>query len=176
MVTIAISGFAGAGKSTAAKALAEKFNLKYVSAGQVFRKMAEEKDMDLAEFSEYVEDHPEIDRKIDDRTVREAEKDDLLIDARLAGWMAKGADLSILLVASLDERVRRISGREDISYEEAMEETRSREESEKERYEEVYGIDVTDYSVFDIVLNTEKFGERETIGILELAVKEVMED
>lgn len=176
MVTVAISGFAGAGKSTAARALAEKFDLKYVSAGQVFREMARENDMDLIEFSDYVEDHPEIDRQIDERTVEEAKKDNVLIDARLAGWMAEEADLSILLVAPLDERVQRISEREDVSYEKAMEETRSREESEKGRYKELYGIDVDDYSVFDLILNTGKFNKQAMVEILELAVKNVIEN
>lgn len=174
MVKVAISGFAGTGKSTAAKALAERFDLEYISAGQVFRKMAEEKDMDLIEFSDYVEENPEIDKKIDDRTVEEAQKDDVLIEARLAGWMVEDADINALLVAPLEERVRRISSREDFSFEEAMKETKAREESEKQRYKEIYDIDVTDYSVFDLVIDTKKFNKKATLEILELAIKQVV--
>lgn len=171
MVTVAISGFHGTGKTTAAKALAETFDLEYVSAGSVFREMAEERDMDLAEFSSYVEEHPEIDEKIDRRTAEKAEENDVLIDGRLAGWMAEGADTRILLTAPLEERVQRISEREDRPYEEVREETLAREKSEKERYMDLYDIDVDDYSVFDLVLDTENFDEEEMIQLLELSVE-----
>lgn len=175
MVTVAISGLHGAGKTTAAKKLADKFDLRHVSAGKVFRRMAEEQGMSLAEFSEYVEEHPEIDRKIDRRTADEAEGDDVLIDARLAGWMAEGADIRILLFAPLEERVRRISRRENRPYEEVKEETVARERSEKKRYKELYDIDVEDHSVFDLILNTGNFRPEETFRILEVAVELVSE-
>ena len=173
MVTVAISGLHGAGKSTAAKNLAEELGLRYVSAGMVFREMAKERDMNLTEFSDYVEKHPEVDEEIDKRTAQEAERDDALIDARLAAWFAEGADIRILLIAPLEERVRRICDREDRPYEEVREETVSRERSEKERFKELYDIDVDDYSVFDLILNTDQFDEEETVRILKLAIETV---
>lgn len=175
MVTIAISGFHGTGKSTAAKALADEYDLKYVSAGQVFRQMAEEHDMSLPEFSEYVEENPEIDQKIDQRTASEAEKDNVLLDGRLAGWMAEEADIKLLLTAPLETRVQRIADREDRPFDEVMKETIKREESEEERYEELYGINVTDHSDFDLVLNTGKFYEDQMIRLLKKAVDFVMD-
>ncbi len=173
MVKVAISGLHGTGKSTAAKALADKFNLRYVSAGEIFRKMADEKDMSLSEFSDYVEEHPEIDKEIDERTAEEAKKGNVLIDARLAAWMAEEADIRILLKAPLEERVKRISERDGRPYEEVKKETVTRERSEKKRYRELYGIDADDYSVFDLVLDTDKFRKNEMIRLLELAVKTV---
>lgn len=175
MVTVAMSGLHGAGKTTAAKKLSEKLGLRYVSAGQVFRKMAEEKDMSLAEFSEHVEEHPEIDKELDARTAEEAKKDDVLIDARLAGWMAEDADIKILLIAPLEERIRRIAQRDDSSYEEVKRETLARGESEEKRYMDLYDIDVEDHSVFDLIVSTERFDEEETLMILERAVEVVSE-
>lgn len=171
MVTVAISGFHGTGKTTAAKALAEKFDLRRISAGEVFRRMAGERDMDLAEFSEYVEDNPRIDKRIDRRTVDEAKKEDVLIDARLAGWMAENADIRVLLTAPLEERVRRIADRENRPFDEVMEETLAREESERGRYMELYDIDVDDHSVFDLVINTGKFNKEEMVRVLEKAIE-----
>ena len=65
MVVITISGPHGAGKSTIAKALAKHFGFRYLSAGEVFRKMAREYGMNIIEFTEYVSKHPEIDFEID---------------------------------------------------------------------------------------------------------------
>lgn len=170
MVTIAISGLHGAGKTTAARDLAEKFGLRYVSAGTVFRDMAKEREMSLDEFSRYVERHPEIDRRIDRRTSEEAKSDNTLIDARLAGWMAEDADIKIMLTAPLNVRVRRIAGRENRKENDVREETIAREESEAKRYKKLYNIDVNDYSAFDLVLNTRRLNEEEMIRVLELVV------
>jgi len=173
MVVIAISGLHGAGKSTAARALVKKFGLKYVSAGAVFRQMARDNGMSLDDFSRYGERHPNIDRQIDRRTAEFAKKDNVLIDARLAGWMAKGADVKILLHAPLKVRVRRITKREGRKYVDVRRETADRERSEAKRFKRFYGIDVNDWSVFDIVLNTENFGQKEMARVLELAVRAV---
>ncbi len=85
--------------------------------------------------------------------------------------MAQEADIKILLIAPLDERVRRIVDRESREYEEVKEETIVRERSEKERYMEVYNIDVDDYSVYDLVLDTGKFNEEEMIELLTLSIE-----
>jgi cytidylate kinase len=171
MVVIAISGLHGAGKTTAARALVRKFGLKYISAGTVFRQMAKERGMTLDEFSRYAERHPRIDRQIDRRTANAVKGGDVLIDARLAGWMAKGADIKILLTAPLELRVKRIARREGRSYKDVLAETVKRERSEARRFKRFYGIDVNDYSVFDLVLNTERWSAKEMTRVLELAVE-----
>lgn len=171
MVVIALSGLHGAGKTTVARALKERLNLGYLSAGEVFRRMAEERGMSLEEFTRYVEEHPEVDKQIDERTAKAAERGDVIIDARLAGWMAERADLKVLLTAPLETRVKRIAEREGRRYEEVLKETRERESSEARRFKELYGIDVSDWSIFDLVVNTERWGAEEVAGILEVAVK-----
>jgi len=174
MVVVAISGLHGAGKTTAARVLVKKFKLRYVCAGTIFRQLARERGMTLDEFSRYAERRPEIDRKIDRQTAAAARGKNVLIDARLAGWMAKRADLKILLTAPLEERVKRIVCREGRKYKEVLRETRKRERSEAKRFKRFYGIDVNDHSPFDLVLNTQHFNAKETARILELAVEQLI--
>lgn len=171
-LTIAVSGQHGAGKTTVAKALSETFNLQYVSAGILFRQIAKERGMTLAEFSKIAEDNPEIDQEIDERTRREAEKGNVVIDAYIAGWVAhRYADLKFYLRAPIEVRALRIANRENRSLNEVMKETRLREESQKRRFQEFYGIDVADMRLFDIILNTETWNAAMTIDICIAAVK-----
>ncbi len=171
-LTIAISGLHGAGTTTVAKALAEAFNLRYISAGIIFRQLAKEKGVSLAKFCRIAEENPHIDQEIDDRTRLEAEAGNVVIDAYIAGWVARRqADLTIYLHAPLDVRALRIANREAQKYEKALEETQFREQSEQFRFQEFYGIDVTDTCLFDIVLNTEHFNVVATISICIAVVK-----
>ncbi|MFN4133455.1 MAG: (d)CMP kinase [Candidatus Hadarchaeales archaeon] len=174
MVVVTISGLHGAGKTTAAKHLAKKFRLEYVCAGDVFRQMAKERGLTLEEFSKVAERNPHIDMMIDRRTARMAKKGNVLIDGRLAGWMAKKADLRILLTAPIDVRVKRIVGREKRRFREVYGETEAREKSEAERFRKFYRIDVNDYSNFDIVINTARLSVHEVAKILETAVASII--
>ena len=171
MVVIAISGLHGTGKTTLARMIAKKFNLPYVCAGTVFRQLARERGMKLDEFSRYVERHPVIDRRIDIRTADAAKGGNVLIDARLAGWMAERADVRILLTAPLEVRVRRMAKRDRRSYKEVLEETLERERSEAMRFKRLYGIDVNDHSPFDLILNTARLSARENAEVLGVAIE-----
>lgn len=175
MVAVAISGLHGAGKSTTAKALAKRFRgLRYVCAGDIFRELIKEKGLTLEEGQRYAELHPSIDQMIDRKIADAAREGKVLIDARLAGWLAKRADLKVFLTAPIKVRVKRIAQREGRSYRDVYDETVKREKSEAKRFKKLYNIDVNDYSVFDIVLNTERLSIAETTKILAAAIEAVM--
>lgn len=171
-LTIAVSGEHGAGKSTVARALAEAFDLRYVSAGMIFRRLAEEHNKTLAEFGLIAEQDYKIDRAIDDRTREEAARGDVVLDAYIAGWVARDlADIKIYVYAPLEVRVRRIAEREQRLFEEVMEETLAREESQKKRFQDFYGIDVGAIRLFDLVLNTARWDAEGTVAICVEAVE-----
>jgi len=153
-LVITISGLIGSGKTTVAKALAEKLKLRHVQAGMVFREMAKERGMSLQEFSKLAEKDKSFDRLVDERQKELAKQGNVVIDGRLSGWLID-ADLKIWLKASLDERAKRVAKRENKDYETALKETRERERSELKRYKEIYGIDLNDLSPYDFVINTE---------------------
>ena len=85
------------------------------------------------------------------------------------------AGFKILLTASVDARVKRIAERDEVSPEHARRETLNREASEKERYLEFYGVDISDLSIYDLVLNTEKYDLQGVIKVLTTAIETFLE-
>lgn len=164
---ITVSGPAGSGKSTLAGDLADRLGHEHVSGGDIFREIAAERGLSPLELNKLAEENDEIDRDLDRRLRSTArEREDLVLESRLAGWMAaEYADLRVWLDASLEVRASRIADREDKSVEKAREETRARADSEALRYREYYGIDIEDLSIYDLVVNTARWGPD---GVLDL--------
>lgn len=151
---ITVSGPHGTGKSTYAKALAEAFRLRYVSAGELFRDLARQKGLTLEAFSRTAAEDPTIDQAIDEMTKAEAREGAVVIDAQLSAWMAKEvADVKVLIVAVDEVRFKRIAERDGITVEEARKQTLARELIQKQRYEKYYGIDVSNMSIYDLKID-----------------------
>ncbi len=164
---ITISGPAGSGKSTVASALAEELGYDHISGGDIFRSLADERGLTPLELNKLAEENDEIDRDLD-RRLRELarERDELVLESRLAGWMAgEYADFRVWLSAPLSVRAERIADRESKGAEVARTETKARGNSEALRYEEYYGIDIEDLSIYDLALNTARLSPA---GVLEV--------
>jgi len=173
---IAVSGPHGSGKSTAAKQIAEELNYRYISAGELFRIMADNANMNLAEFSRKAELQEEIDKFIDDKTVEFAQSENnIVIDAQLGGWMLKDiADMLVYITAPFETRIDRITLRENESLEQIRHETKTREESEKSRYQKLYKINISDLTIYDIILNSQRFSATDCVQIILLAFEKKM--
>src|SRR5437867_12611137 len=121
----------------------------------MFRKLAEERKMPLEKFQEMAAADPSIDRLVDERSMMEAERGDVVVDGQLAGWVLKEiSDLRILLTAPLVVRLERIAARDHISLEEARRQTLHREAVQAERYRKHYGFSVDDWSIYYLILDT----------------------
>lgn len=173
MVVITFSGLHGAGKSTHAKQIAEEFGLRYVSAGDVVRKVARERGLTLTELTDLAARDASIDEEMDAMTRREAEKGSVVLDGQLVGWMAADfADIKVYLKAPLSVRVARLASRDGVSLEEASRELLHREAVERERYKSLYGIDVGDISIYEVILDTALLGLESTRKVLRTVVRE----
>ncbi len=156
---ITISGNPGSGKSTIAKMLAEKYKLERYSAGQFTRELAEKRGMSILELSKEAEKDPAIDKKIDEMTKKLRNKDDLVIDGRIAFYFIP-TSLKIFLKVDLDisaeriYRAKRPEEKEDTGLEETKNAIIKRETAEKNRYKKYYKIDYTSEKNYDLVVDT----------------------
>ena len=169
---ITVSGPAGSGKSTLAASLAEQLDIEHVSGGDVFRELASERGLTPLELNRQAETDDSIDRDLDQRLRAVArERDALVLESRLAGWMAGDhADVRLWLDAPLSVRAERIADREQKTVQTAREETEARAQSEALRYREYYGIDIDDLSIYDLVVNTARWSPA---GVRELVLTAV---
>jgi cytidylate kinase len=173
-LTITVSGFASSGKSTGAKAIAKAFKLKYVFAGKFFREIAKERSIPLEKFSEIRED--EIDYESDRRTLELAMKGDVVLDARLSGFVAGDwADVRIFYECPLGVRARRAAARDNLSFEEAVKAVERRDIEDKKRYKKLYDIDSCDKSIYDIIIDNEKLTLEENKTVPVKLVKNFLE-
>lgn len=174
-IVIAISGPAGSGKTTYAKVLAEKLGLRYFSAGSIFREIAKKKGLTLEELSRIAENDPSIDLEIDRRTLEEANKGNIIVEGHLVAWIVKDvADVKIYVKAPLIERVKRIAVRENRSIDDVLRETVSRENSQRKRFYDYYGIDIRDLSIFDLMIDTTNLSINDVIEIMECFIKKYL--
>jgi len=155
--SITIGGLPGSGTTTTAKRLHDRLGIPYVYAGDMFRAMARERDMTLAEFGAYCEEHPEVDRMLDQKQKVILMTGNVILEGRLAGWIAHRNYIpcfKLWLTCDADERARRIAEREGDPVEQIQREMAAREQSEKKRYRAYYDIDLDDLSIYDAVVDT----------------------
>jgi len=161
---ITISGFPGSGKSSTAKGVALRLGYEHFSSGDMFRKMAAERGLSIEEINFTAEKQKEIDFEVDKiLTEMGKEKNDFVIDSRIAfHWIPS----SFKVFLDLDPRTAaertfvqiKKEGRTSqagASIDEVYDNTLKRIESEQKRYKNLYNIDVTDKTNFDLVVDTD---------------------
>jgi predicted cytidylate kinase len=153
---VTISGPPGSGKTTVGRLVAEALVCPFRSTGETFRKMAEERKVSLARFGELAEKDHAIDEELDRRVIASL-KDPMVLEGRLAGHMcarAKVAAFKVWIDAPVEIRAARIAEREKRSAADVKGEMLVREESERTRYRDIYKIDFSSTSVYDLVLDS----------------------
>jgi cytidylate kinase len=158
---ITIGGTTGSGKSTVAKKLAHILGYVHYSNGDFMREMAEERKISLLELSKIAEKDRSIDEELDQRQIDLGmEEDNFVIDSRL-GFHFIPNSIKIFLDADFEERARRVFGdtirkEQSVTLEHTKADMKRREESEKKRYMQYYGLNPYDLKKFELVIDDTK--------------------
>ncbi|OJF77672.1 MAG: cytidylate kinase [Treponema sp. CETP13] len=161
---VAISGKSGCGNTTVSTLLSEMLGVKIINF--TFRQLAIEQHMTLAQVIESAKTSDWWDEQVDTRQVELARKQSCILASRLAIWMLKEADFKVYLLASDDERARRILQREGGNLEEIKAFTRMRDSEDSRRYKKIYNIDNTDTSCADYVIDTAKYTPEQIVNLI----------
>lgn len=140
-----------------ARLVADRLGLEHVDGGTIFRSLAAERGMTLADFAALAEEDPSIDIELDERLARRASFGDVVLESRLAGWLASKADLTgtfVWIGCDELERALRVGGRDGHDHSGALDANRRREASERLRYLKYYDIDLADMSVYSLVVDS----------------------
>ncbi len=152
---ITLSGHIGSGKSTVASILSELTGYRSYSGGYFFRKKAGEMNLSIADFNTLMETDATEDRKLNKMIGSfMTGNNDLIVESRLAGWIAKEYGISafrVFLEAPMDVRIQRIQEREGPD---KIDDMVQRENSENRRFMEFFGYDMDDTSIYDAVIDT----------------------
>ncbi|MEK7509801.1 MAG: cytidylate kinase family protein [Patescibacteria group bacterium] len=161
---ITIAGLPGSGKSSTANGVAKILGYERFSSGDYWRQIAQEKGVSVEELNVMAETDPSIDHLIDDAVRRSGEKENLVIDSRLAfHWIPDSFKVFLKIdPKTAAERAfahMQESGRVSqsaTSVQEAYEKALARIKSENLRYKELYGVSYLDESQYDLVVDTTK--------------------
>jgi len=163
---ITISGGVAVGKNTLQenlKSYLQPQGFKFTSGGQLLRDFSREYVQPLASLAP-----DEFHHKLDDRTKKLLEEGKYVIEAWLAGFMARDRDdtLRILLICSHDSvRIDRVVNRDKVTIEKAKAYIKDREETNFREWKRIYGDhDFFDPKYYHLVIDTYSSGPNETVG------------
>jgi cytidylate kinase len=165
-IRIAISSHSGCGNTTATTNVGKTLRLDVVN--YTFRDLAKELNIQFEEIQKRAGESRIFDFLTDLKLMRLSLLPRVVVGSRLAGWLVN-ADLRVWLHAPLEARAKRIYQREPHkhpSYESVLYRTLQRDEQNRKRYLEIYGIDINDRSDFDIIINTEKLTAEQVSSLI----------
>ncbi|MBI2184821.1 MAG: cytidylate kinase family protein [Thaumarchaeota archaeon] len=174
VAVIIISGYPSVGKTTVAKVVAQHLKLGYMGGGEALMAMAIRKGYkpsgedwwDTAEGMAFLRErsgNSQFDKDVDNELLEAVDKGNMVVTSYTLPWLAKKG-WKFWLSASAENRARRMSGRDRISYEDAVKVVRTRDEENRNLYSKLYGFEFGyDLSVFDFVVSTDRLSKEQTV-------------
>ena len=182
---ICVCGMAGSGKSTVAKRIAAECKLTYFSGGDALMALAIEEGFrplergwwESKEGLSFLQERgkdPRFDEAVDKKLLEVAEKGNVVLDSWTMPWLLKKG-FKVWLEASVEERAKRIAGRDKTSYKEALDALKRKESQTKAIYSKMYGFKLgEDLEPFDFILDTEDLTASEVFQTVRLVIENIV--
>lgn len=176
-VVLCISGMAGSGKSTAAKKIAQEYNLRYFSGGDALKTLALEANCGSADSGWWESEEGmkflkkrtsdfSFDKKVDMKLLEWAKQGNVVLDSWTMPWLLEEG-FKVWLEASPEERAARIAKRDGISFEQAFAALKEKDSKTKAIYKKLYGFNLgEDFSPFDLILDVNQLKPQEVFRTL----------
>ena len=170
---ISITGDLASGQSTVARMLSEDLGFSLYRNGAYCRELAIKNNMSITEFGEYASKHPEIDIQIETSATEFVQNhQNIVIDAKM-GWYSVPDSFKIYLKVDIDIAAKRAFNdpnrkrSENLhTLEEQKKDMIQRAKNDLKRYNNLYHVDRSDMSNYDLVLNTDNLTPDEVLNII----------
>ncbi len=184
-MVICVSGMAGTGKSTLARKVAEKYNLKCYSGGDALKELAKAEGYDAScegwwetpeglNFLKKRAVDPKFDEAVDAKLLEYAKEGNVLLDSWTMPWLLKDG-FKIWLMASIERRAARVAVRDKISVAKAIKVLEEKEARTRDIYQKLYGFVLgEDFEPFDLVLDTDNLNADEVFDVLCRVIENVV--
>jgi len=182
--SIIISGPPAVGKTTIAKGIAEEFGLTHLSGGDILKELAEEEGFktggddwwDTQEGMNFLsqrQENSEFDKKVDDKLKKHFLDGNVVITSYTLPWLVEGG-VKIWLEGSKENSAQRMTTRDNLSKDNALEIVQKRYQENKKIYKVLYGFEFgEDLSVFDKVIETDGLNASQVLDIAKIVVRKL---
>ena len=172
------------GKTTIAKGIAEEFGLTHLSGGDILKELAEEKGFktggddwwDTQEGMNFLsqrQENSEFDKKVDDKLKKHFLDGNVVITSYTLPWLVEGG-VKIWLEGSKENSAQRMTTRDNMSKDNALEIVQKRYQENKKIYKALYGFEFgEDLSLFDKVIETDGLNASEVLDIAKIVVRKL---
>ena len=182
--SIIISGPPAIGKTTIAKAITEEFGLTHLSGDDILKELAEEEGFktggddwwDTQEGMNFLsqrQENSEFDKKVDEKLKKHFLDGNVVITSYTLPWLVEGG-VKIWLEGSKENSAQRMTTRDNLSKDSALEIVQKRYQENKKIYKALYGFEFgEDLSVFDKVIETDGLNASQVLDIAKTVVRKL---
>ncbi len=182
--SVIISGPPAIGKTTIAKGIAEEFGLTHLSGGDILKEIAEEEGFktggddwwDTQEGMNFLsqrQENSEFDKKVDEKLKKHFLDGNVVITSYTLPWLVEGG-VKIWLEGSKENSAQRMTTRDNLSKDSALEIVQKRYQENKKIYKALYGFEFgEDLSVFDKVIETDGLNASQVLDIAKTVVRKL---